>query len=499
MEEADLLRERLQAITEKRRIQEDIATKRREIEEEKLKLQYLKKKALREQWLMDGLSSQNEQEEEAMRAQAQEEQQQNMLLQQQILRIEDEFSMSERKKMLTSTAVRYLKRRVEKSPRVTAEELRKDLSDVGTEVSAQTIRRTLVMKASMPELPGAPPCCPRRIRRVDCSMPKVILFSPAMYAMEISVEKNLRTGECHVLSTATVNSQKFQEEGIKVYDDGRKSVYALQSPGKESEDAPDHLSPLDVKELLRKATVKKDQADVQYHEPVFSSPYSRSCTPQKVERGIVSPGPNGIHIQSKTFSTLQPDNQICQLQDPKKIHSYIPDHEDFHINKNAVKRQNANITKGCGGVHMNNAEPMQELKEQNLPIPLFDSQLGYKKHSSFHPREDACCYAENSFSSNVDSSAPVTMIFMGFKNAEPDEGDSAIQAELVVIDNDEEDNDKEPPLSYHPQGYHSKVFQPKNDNLYRSEVRHSFIKSQMSRGHLMQYGTQKTDTSGIFK
>lgn len=36
-----------------------------------------------------------------------------------------------RKKMLTSTAVRYLKRKVEKSPRVTAEELKKDLSDVG--------------------------------------------------------------------------------------------------------------------------------------------------------------------------------------------------------------------------------------------------------------------------------------------------------------------------------------------------------------------------------
>uniref|UniRef100_A0A8C5MYZ5 Transposase Tc1-like domain-containing protein n=1 Tax=Leptobrachium leishanense TaxID=445787 RepID=A0A8C5MYZ5_9ANUR len=48
-----------------------------------------------------------------------------------------------RKKMLTSTAVRYLKRRVEKRRRVTAEELRKDLSDVGTEVSAQTIRHTL--------------------------------------------------------------------------------------------------------------------------------------------------------------------------------------------------------------------------------------------------------------------------------------------------------------------------------------------------------------------
>lgn len=48
-----------------------------------------------------------------------------------------------RKKILTATAVRYLKRKVGKNPRVTAKELKKDLSDVGTEVSAQTIRRTL--------------------------------------------------------------------------------------------------------------------------------------------------------------------------------------------------------------------------------------------------------------------------------------------------------------------------------------------------------------------
>lgn len=76
-----------------------------------------------------------------------------------------------RKKMLTSTAVRYLKRRVEKSPRVTAEELRKDLSDVGTEVSAQTIRRTLRNEGLHAR---TPPCCLQRIRRVDCSMPKVM-------------------------------------------------------------------------------------------------------------------------------------------------------------------------------------------------------------------------------------------------------------------------------------------------------------------------------------
>lgn len=55
-----------------------------------------------------------------------------------------------RKNMLTATAVRYLKRRVEKSPRVTAEELRQ-------------YGAPCVLKASMPELPGAPPCCLQRI------------------------------------------------------------------------------------------------------------------------------------------------------------------------------------------------------------------------------------------------------------------------------------------------------------------------------------------------
>ncbi|XP_054862995.1 titin isoform X2 [Amphiprion ocellaris] len=95
MEEADLLKERLQAITDKRRIQEDIAKKRRQIEEEKLKLQYIKKKALREQWLMDGLSQQSEEEQEAMRLQAQDEQQQSDQLQSNILRIEKEIEALE--------------------------------------------------------------------------------------------------------------------------------------------------------------------------------------------------------------------------------------------------------------------------------------------------------------------------------------------------------------------------------------------------------------------
>ncbi|XP_005754934.1 palmdelphin-like [Pundamilia nyererei] len=52
MEESDLLQERLQAITQKHRIQEDIKKKKVKLDQEKFKLQHLKKKALREQWLL---------------------------------------------------------------------------------------------------------------------------------------------------------------------------------------------------------------------------------------------------------------------------------------------------------------------------------------------------------------------------------------------------------------------------------------------------------------
>ncbi|XP_005381203.1 PREDICTED: paralemmin-3 [Chinchilla lanigera] len=52
--ESSLYRQRLEVIAEKRRLQEQIRTARRELEEEKLRVQRLKRKSLRERWLMDG-------------------------------------------------------------------------------------------------------------------------------------------------------------------------------------------------------------------------------------------------------------------------------------------------------------------------------------------------------------------------------------------------------------------------------------------------------------
>ncbi|XP_030289527.1 paralemmin-3 isoform X2 [Sparus aurata] len=54
MEEADKYKQRLEAIAEKRRLQEEQDRARREMEDEKLRLQQLKRKSLRDQWLMEG-------------------------------------------------------------------------------------------------------------------------------------------------------------------------------------------------------------------------------------------------------------------------------------------------------------------------------------------------------------------------------------------------------------------------------------------------------------
>ncbi|XP_061469856.1 paralemmin-3 isoform X2 [Rhineura floridana] len=57
MAESSLFAQRLQALTERRRLQERILSTRRELEEERLRAQRLKRKSLRDQWLMEGTSS----------------------------------------------------------------------------------------------------------------------------------------------------------------------------------------------------------------------------------------------------------------------------------------------------------------------------------------------------------------------------------------------------------------------------------------------------------
>ncbi|XP_022382506.1 paralemmin-3 [Enhydra lutris kenyoni] len=65
MAESSLYRQRLEVIAEKRRLQEEIRAARRELEEEKLRVERLKRKSLRERWLMDGAAEGTERLEDS--------------------------------------------------------------------------------------------------------------------------------------------------------------------------------------------------------------------------------------------------------------------------------------------------------------------------------------------------------------------------------------------------------------------------------------------------
>ncbi|XP_052021816.1 paralemmin-1 isoform X2 [Apodemus sylvaticus] len=87
--------ERLQAIAEKRRKQAEIESKRRQLEDDRRQLQYLKSKALRERWLLEGTPSSASGGDKDMRKQMQEDEQKARGLEESITRLEKEIDVLE--------------------------------------------------------------------------------------------------------------------------------------------------------------------------------------------------------------------------------------------------------------------------------------------------------------------------------------------------------------------------------------------------------------------
>ncbi|XP_032406964.1 palmdelphin [Xiphophorus hellerii] len=488
MEEADLLKERLQAITDKRRIQEDIAKKRRQIEEEKLKLQYIKKKSLREQWLMDGLSQQSEEEQQAMRLQAQDEQQQSDQLQSNILRIEQEIDELEQKELNISFNEEIVLKRlkeVERTPEDIIKELNTEFQPDVSYSPLKTQNIPLLFPQSKAEIP--------EVKEANSAETK-----QATFAIQISVEHNNRTGRNQVVSSATISPDTIHKRGLKVYDDGRKSVHAL--PPME-DTVPDgalgEMSSTEVEELLHQATDQTVPAEVQFHQPAFSVPYtgnSRPATPR---------APSQIHKEKSAF--------IQEQQPPPKPHKHFtsgafqPNEEakrrccntagQFKNNMNLTGRSDPGVKTSPGFPRsqadatsaepggpvpltvrsdvMPATQPIHWGLDQLLPKVIRDSTTADETRSDFdiHPATENTVKLFNTLPEEEEE--PVTMIFIGYENA-LDEEEEDIQAELVIIgdsDSEEDYNDhhkclnnlhyREELLSYHPEGCTSKIFQPK--------------------------------------
>lgn len=353
-------------------------------------------------------------------------------------------------------------------------------------------------------------------------------FIPATFAMKISVENDKKTGKSHVVSASTIIPETIQKNGIKVYDDGRKSVYALH-PGttKIHSETVGEMTPTEVEELLHQAADRNVPTEVQYHLPVYSVPYigtNRPSTPRKSTKSLTKnskPSPLRSVNSFKNGSLILNEKNHCSqgLQEQKspnktplsicqdstlkvrrvgegaKLHSREQAKcETFLIPQSHFStkcpRAFANSTTDTSSPNTA-ALVSVKFRPEGMPGPkepvyrTLDRSSSSLVHHKFDPdpllgasgdsNKDLPSCAENNVSLNLVSTLPgelklepISMIFMGYENAEEEEED--IQAELVIIDNSSDNNDndedeneinREEYLLYHPQGYRSKVFQPK--------------------------------------
>lgn len=474
MEEAELVKERLQAITDKRKIQEEISQKRLKIEEEKLKHQHLKKKALREKWLLDGISSGKEQEE--MKRQNQQDQRQTQVLEQSILRLEKEIKDLEKAELQISTNEEVILKKL-KSIERTTEDIIRSVKVEKEETSGESIED---IYANIPDLPKS--YVPSRLRKErNDGIEDDEQNRKALYAMEIKVEKDLKTGESTVLSSIPLPSDDFTGSGIKVYDDGQKSVYAVSSNHSATLNGTDGLAPVEVEELLRQASERNSKSPTEYHEPVYANPFFRPTTPQREK---VTPGPNFQEKIKIKANGLGSDMN-----------------ESIHHMDNGLSEEKGNSFNHASPVRpiphprslTQQAEETPHALQERLMTPWEESTVMQDKYAPspkarLNPSEGLVgrseCQASpptcqedeedvrynivHSLPPDLDEREPVTMIFMGYQQAEDEDEekklltgyDGIIHAELVVIDEEEGGEGEAEKPSYHPIAPYSQVYQP---------------------------------------
>ncbi|XP_061656610.1 PALM2-AKAP2 fusion protein isoform X2 [Syngnathoides biaculeatus] len=222
-EEAQLHKERLQALAEKRKRQTEIDDKRSQLDDLVLQLQHLKSKATRERWLLQGMAPE---QEEPRRKQLELDEEHGKVLEDKIQRLESEISALENEESQISAKEQVLRERLKETER-SIEDLQKSLMAHDGEATGCTAASLSDGAELNPgPLALATPCqtCPPAPG--EKAAPR-----PAMFAMEINVERDAQTGEQRILSASRVSPTEAGSRGVKVYDDGRKVVYEVTSSG----------------------------------------------------------------------------------------------------------------------------------------------------------------------------------------------------------------------------------------------------------------------------
>ncbi|KAG5832842.1 hypothetical protein ANANG_G00295490 [Anguilla anguilla] len=213
MDEVERYQQRLQAISEKRRLQEEQEQMKREVEEERLKLQQLKRKSLRDQWLMDALPSAPDgrgADSPLQGPQAQEPEEQ----QRDALQTEDS-QLAEAE--LKDLEVGHRQTHTDRDPQ--------DAGQLRVETAGGDIEHLECWTREGAEGPWPDPhtqMAPLKNGQEGRSVLGVV---------ELQVERDLKTGATVILSVAPVAPGQTGAPGETVFDDGCRSVQAVGGVG----------------------------------------------------------------------------------------------------------------------------------------------------------------------------------------------------------------------------------------------------------------------------
>ncbi|KAK7126180.1 hypothetical protein R3I93_021536 [Phoxinus phoxinus] len=249
MAEAELHKERLQALAEKRKRQAEIEDKRRQLDELVLQLQHFKSKATRERWLLQGSPAVPHDEEEVRRKQVEQDELHVKTLEHTIHRLESEICLLETEESQISAKEQVLRERLRETER-SIEDLQKSLQNQ----DGDAVNYNCSQIPDLPELNSQTP--------VSASGDQQPPRKSALYAMEINVEKDRKTGATKILSASAVSPRDAHQRGVKVYDDGRKVIYEVRSGGSTTLENGTHpWSPGQVDQLMQQVGQTQQRED----------------------------------------------------------------------------------------------------------------------------------------------------------------------------------------------------------------------------------------------